>query len=124
MMQLLRYIPVPRIITRCNGRYEILEKDPALNMADGMDYTTLLQVTMQPSKDPEGFFEELSTLRNAFSPEQKLDVGEVKQVMPNLTEQPLNQGGENKVLRLRIESSFCFNSFMSLTIDESSLRNE
>jgi hypothetical protein len=124
MMQLRRYTPVPKVLSRCDGKYLISEKDPVLYMADGMDYTSLLQVTIQPDRNIDGFIEEFNTLKNAFSPEQRLQLGEIKQVMPNLTEQPVNDGGETKVLRVRVESSFSLNAFMGFTTDESTLREE
>lgn len=124
MMQLRRYTPVPKVLSRCNGRYLISEKDPVLNMADGMDYTSLIQVTIQPDMNVGGFLEEFNVFKTAFSPEQRIQVGEIKQVMPNLTEQPVNDGRETKVLRVRVESSFSLNAFMGLTIEESTLREE
>jgi hypothetical protein len=123
-MQLRKYTPDPKWTTRCNGKYQIVANDPALLLSDGVDYTSLIQVAIKSTEPTDTFIEELRTFGEIFAPEHRFQLGEICQVMPNLTEQPLQADGDNKVIRIRIETSFCLNNFMAITELESKIVEE
>ncbi|KAL3795120.1 hypothetical protein ACHAWO_003821 [Cyclotella atomus] len=95
-MQLRKYTPDPKWTTRCNGKYQIVANDPALLLSDGVDYTNLIQVAIKSTERTDTFIEELRTFGEIFAPEHRFQLGEICQVMPNLTEQPLQADGDNK----------------------------
>jgi hypothetical protein len=95
MMQLRKYTPISKMITRCNGWYQVPIHDPALLFPAGKDFTSLIQVS---TDNADTFIHELRVFGEIFLPEHRFQVGAARQLMPNLTEQPFQEGGGNKVI--------------------------
>jgi hypothetical protein len=95
--------------------------DPALLFPAGKDFTSLIQVS---TDNADTFIHELQVFGEIFLPEHRFHVEAARQLMPNLTEQPFQEGGGSKVIRVRIESSFCVNTFFTIMGEESKIIEE
>jgi hypothetical protein len=123
-MELRKYFPEPKTVSRCNGRYTVSMKDPALLLPDGMDFTMLIQFHLCKETEYQNLNREVSTFCGIFSPEHRLEITSVVRVMPNLTEQAILEGQDAEVIRIRFSSSFCFNTFLGLSANESTVKQE
>jgi hypothetical protein len=58
------------------------------------------------------------------SPEHKMEIADVVRVMPNLTEQEVLEGQGAKTIRVRFDTSFCINSFLDASENNSIIKQE
>lgn len=123
-MELKLYTPKVRIEPRANGRYYVPLNDTVLSLPNE-EYTFLLQFSLNEGIDPLRFISFLQLYCKIFNPEHEMDITEVREVLPNLTEKIVTIDSDIKhPIRIRFTSSFCFKTFLSINGGTSYIRTK
>jgi hypothetical protein len=106
----------------------VIQVDPVLELETSEDFrmALVLQTEIRPHQTATSFFEEMRAWILSLYPHQHGEINQIYHLMPNFSEvaYPFEGAGHDWPLRFRVEISFDYQEFLSISTESSPLRNQ